>query len=160
MSPARKFQSKIRLNPLDKRILNRLQEDIPFVSKPWRMIAGELNIREDLLLKRIAFLKKAGVIRRISAGFSPGKINFASTLAAVKAAPGKIGATANMINLYSEVTHNYRRSGPYDLWFTLVAKDRGRIAHIMRELKRDKNIEKLAEFPTVKLFKINVKFSA
>ncbi len=146
------------LSALDKRILNRLQEDIPFGSKPWETIARELNIEEDLLLKKIAFLKKTGMIRRISAIFSPRKINFVSTLAAVKAAPGKIRTAAKMINRYPEVTHNYRRGGPYDLWFTLVAKNRGRIAHIIRELQRDKNIEKLSEFPAVKTFKINVKF--
>ncbi len=143
---------------MDKRILNRLQEDIPFEKEPWVQIAKELNIEEDLLLKRIAFLKKRGIIRRISAVFSPGRINFVSTLAAVKAAPGKIGRAAKIINLYPEVTHNYRRLGPYDLWFTLVAKDKKRIAQIINRLKRNKNIERLSEFPVVKLFKINVKF--
>ncbi len=147
-----------KLNALDKRILNRLQEDIPFVSKPWGIIARELGVTEELLIKRIAFFKKKGVIRRISAVFSPGKINFVSTLAAVKTAPGKVGSIAKTINMYPEITHNYRRSGPYDLWFTLVAKNRKRIADIMRRLKKDKNIEKVSEFPVVKLFKIDVKF--
>ena len=118
-----------------------------------------MDIKEDLLLKRIAFFKKKGIIRRISAVFSPGKINFVSTLAAVKAAPGKVGSIARIINTYPEVTHNYRRGGPYDLWFTLVAKNKKNIADIMRRLKKDKNIKKISEFPVVKLFKIDVKFS-
>lgn len=146
------------MSPLDKRILNRLQDDIPFQDRPWKIMAEELNIKEDLLLKRIAVLKKRGIIRRISAVFSPTKVNFVSTLAAIKAKPGMIDSAAKRINLYPEVTHNYRRGGEYDLWFTLVAKNEKRIEYIMRQLKRDKNIEMLSEFPAIKLFKINVRF--
>lgn len=146
------------MSPLDKRILNRLQDDIPFQDRPWKIMAEELNVKEGLLLKRIASLKKRGIIRRISAVFSPAKVNFVSTLAAVKARPGRIDSAAKRINLYPEVTHNYRRNGEYDLWFTLVAKNEKRIEYIMRQLKRDKNIEMLSEFPAIKLFKINVRF--
>lgn len=148
-----------KLSAMDRRILNRLQEDIPFEEKPWRLIAGELGIKEDYLLERIAFFKKNGIIRRISAVFSPSKINFVSTLAAVKTAPGNIRQAVKKINSYPEVTHNYRRGGEYNIWFTLVARDKKRIARIMRRLKKDKDIEKISEFPAVKLFKINVKFS-
>ncbi len=146
------------LSLLDRRILNRLQEDIPFEERPWRLVAEELGIKEDYLLKRIAFFKREGIIRRISAIFAPRKINFASTLVGAKSAPGSIAKAAKEINLYPEVTHNYRRSGEYDLWFTLVAKNKRRIAHIISCIKKNKNIEKLSEFPVVKLFKINVKF--
>lgn len=149
-----------KLSALDKRILNRLQEDIPFEEKPWGSMAGELGIKEDYLLERIAFFKKNGIIRRISAVFSPRKINFVSTLVAVKTAPGNIGKAVEKINSYPEVTHNYRRDGEYNIWFTLVARDKKRLARIMRRLKKDKDIEKISEFPAVKLFKIDVKFSA
>lgn len=148
----------LSLSALDKRILNRLQEDIPFITGPWEVVARELYIEKGLLLERIAFFKKKGIIRRISAVFSPRKINFVSTLAAVKTAPGNVGRIAKKINLYPEVTHNYRRDGPYDLWFTVVARNKKKIADIMRRLKRNKNIERISEFPMVKLFKIDVKF--
>ena len=147
------------LSTLDKRILNRLQEDLPFETRPWKIVARELNIKEGLLLKRIAILKKRGIIRRISAVFSPRKVNFVSTLAAIKAKPGRMDSAAKRINLYPEVTHNYRRDGKYDLWFTLVAKNKKRITQILSWLKKDKDIEDISEFPTLKLFKINVKFS-
>lgn len=149
---------KNKLDPLDKRILNRLQEDIPFVERPWEAVACELHIKEDFLLKRIAFLKKRGIIRRISAVFSPRKINFASTLVAVKTAPNVIEKVAKKINAYPEVTHNYQRDAEYNLWFTLIAKNRRKITQILNKIKRDKNVRQLAEFPTTKLFKINVKF--
>jgi len=148
-----------KLSPIDKLILNRLQEDIPFVERPWQSISEELNISEDFLLKRLVTLKKKGLIRRISAVFAPRKVNFVSTLVGVKVPLSKIKETAQKINLYPEVTHNYRRNARYNLWFALVAKDKKRIAQIVSGLRKNKNIQELTEFPIVKLFKINVKFA-
>jgi len=151
-------KSSLKLSLLDKRILNLLQEDIPFVERPWEAIAKKLDIKEDSLLKHISFFKKNGIIRRISASFAPRKISFVSTLVAVKTASANIEKAAKRINHYPEVTHNYKRDAEYNLWFTLVAKNNKRIAQIKAELKKDKNIEIISEFPTLKLFKINVKF--
>lgn len=156
MSISRRPRSK--LSSLDTRILNRLQEDIAFVERPWEVIAARLKIKEDYLLRRIAFLKKQGIIRRICAIFSPRKISFVSTLIAAKIAPGSIEKAAKRINSYPEVTHNYRRNAEYNLWFTLIAQDTKRIAQIIAGLKQDKNIKKISEFPAIKIFKINVKF--
>ncbi len=155
---SRRSSDNIRLSPLDRRILNRLQEDIPFKRRPWKAVAVELGIKEEELLKKIAFFKKTGVIRRISAVFSPRKINFQSTLVGAKVSPDSIEDAVKKINGYPEVTHNYRREDEYNIWFTLVARNRKRIDHILRRIKKIKGIERLSEFPTVKLFKISVKF--
>ncbi|MDO8663108.1 MAG: AsnC family transcriptional regulator [Candidatus Omnitrophota bacterium] len=147
-----------RLNALDKRILNRLQEDIEFVATPWKAMAGDLGIAEQLLLERIKALKKKGIIRRISATFNTLKIGFASTLVAVKAAPSKVDQVAQRINAYKEVTHNYKRNARYNLWFTLVAKDKHSISRIIKQIKQDQTIDQLLDLPATKLFKIDVKF--
>lgn len=149
-----------KLSLLDRRILNRLQEDIPFVKRPWESIAAELKISEGLLLKRIAVLKRQGIIRRIAAVFTPGKVDFVSTLVGARVAPAQIEKIARKINSYLEVTHNYKRDAEYNLWFTLVAKNAERIKQILGQLKKYRGIEQLSEFPTKRLFKINVKFSA
>ncbi len=74
----------VLLSVLDKRVLNRLQRDIPFTARPWQKIAAELDIKEGALIKRIEFLKKRGIIRRIAATFNPKKIGSVSTLVAVR----------------------------------------------------------------------------
>ncbi len=149
---------KNKLSAIDRKILNRLQKDIPFVKRPWEAVAEELNIKEDILLKRIGLLKKKGLIRRISAGFNPRRIGFASTLIAAKISPQYLNKAVRKINLYPEVTHNYGRDSEYNLWFTLVAKNKRRITQIVSRLKKDKNIEEILELPAVKLFKIDVNF--
>lgn len=146
------------LTLLDKRILNRIQRDIPFTVRPWREIAGGLKVSEMLLLKRITCLKKRGIIRRISATFNPRGIGYVSTLVAVKVAPSYIDAAARKISFYPEVTHNYKRDSKYNLWFTLVAKNRQRINRIIRQIKKDKRIEAVLELPAVRFFKVDVNF--
>lgn len=149
---------KFSLNKLDKLILDKLQQDIPFIQTPWKVIARELDISESFLIKRIRYLKENGVIRRISATFDPRKIGFVSTLAAVKVSPKRIGKVAQRINLYPEATHNYQRDAEYNLWFALVAVNKKRIAKILSQIKKIKDVDKISEFPATKLFKINTNF--
>lgn len=156
MSISRKPKNK--LSSLDRRILNCLQEDIAFVKRPWKAIADRLKIKEEYLLKKIVSLKRQGIIRRISGIFSPRKIDFVSTLVAAKIDPRDIRRVAGRINAYPEVTHNYKRNADYNLWFTLIAPDAQRIAQIISRIKKDKAIQKVAEFPAIKIFKLNVKF--
>lgn len=146
------------LSTLDKRILNRLQEDIPFASRPWEIIACEIGIAKELLFKRIALLKKRGIIRRIAATFNPAKVGFVSTLVAAKIAPKNIKAAVGKINNYAEVTHNYHRDAEYNIWFTLVGRSKKRLAEILTELGKDRRIEKLLDLPAKRLFKIDVNF--
>ena len=146
------------ITALDKRILDRLQRDIPFVERPWGVIARQLNITELILLERIDNLKKSGIVRRISATFNPGKVGFVSTLVAAKIAPGKIDKVAARLNAYDEITHNYKRDSEFNLWFTLVAPDRKRINNIIARIKKDKDIKQLIELPAKRLFKIKTDF--
>lgn len=147
-----------KLTALDKRILNRIQQDIPFTTRPWRKIAKSLQVSELLLLERIEFLKKKGIIRRISATFNPRKVGYVSTLVAIKVAPSDIDQAARKLNSYPEVTHNYKRGSEYNLWFTLVAKNRQTINRIITQIRQDKRINGILELPAVRLFKVDVNF--
>ncbi len=147
-----------KLTALDKRILNRIQQGIPFTARPWREIAKGLKVSQALFLKRVDALKKMGIIRRISATFNPRRIGYVSTLVALKVASADIDEVARKINSYPEVTHNYKRNSEYSLWFTLVAKNRQKINRILSRIKKDKRINNVLELPAVKLFKVDVNF--
>lgn len=155
---SQKLKQKNKLSALDRGILNRIQKDIPFIRMPWCNIARDLKISKDTFLKRIEILAKKGIIRRISATFNPRELGFTSTLVAVQVKPSKINKVAKHINRYDEVTHNYRRDTEYNLWFTLVASSKRRISQIISQLKKDKDIDRITEFPAKRLFKINVSF--
>ncbi len=146
-----------RLTRLDKRILNRLQEDIDFVKMPWKAMAKDLGMSERFLLQRIKALNKRGLIRRISATFNAKKIGFVSTLVALKVGSKNIDKVAQRINAYKEVTHNYRRNSEYNLWFTLVAKNKKVLSCIISRIKKYKDIVSILDLPVIRLFKIDVR---
>lgn len=146
------------LTALERRILNRIQKDIPFTTRPWAALAKALKTTEPLLLERIAFLKKKGIIRRISAAFNSRKLSCVSTLVALKTASSNVKAIARKLNSYPEVTHNYQRAGAYNLWFTLVAGDKKRLTQIIRQIEKDRRVSAVLELPAARLFKLEVNF--
>jgi len=151
--------NQIPITNLDKRILDMLQQNIPFVKEPWRDLAERLGIEEGLLLERIKHLKAKGLIRRIAATFDPEKAGFVSTLIAAKVSPQRVDNVAASLNKFDEITHNYKRDSEYNLWCAAVAPDKSRIENIMRALKEDKDVDSAIELPATRLFKIKVEFS-
>ncbi|MGD9912391.1 Lrp/AsnC family transcriptional regulator, partial [Methanothrix sp.] len=53
------------MDELDLRILAALQESFPLVDRPFRMLADDLGIEEEELIRRVSRLKGLGLIRRI-----------------------------------------------------------------------------------------------
>ena len=53
----------------DRAILNRIQSDFPITPRPFLAIANDLGFSENEVLKRVAKLKKKGIIRRIGGNF-------------------------------------------------------------------------------------------
>ncbi len=68
------------MDAIDKKILNRIQSNFPIASRPYDVIARELELTENEVLKRVRRLKSQGIIRRIGGNFVPAKLGFVSTL--------------------------------------------------------------------------------
>ncbi|HIH45175.1 MAG TPA: Lrp/AsnC family transcriptional regulator [Candidatus Methanoperedenaceae archaeon] len=146
----------MKLDEVDKRLLNSIQ-DIPLVSRPFARLGKTLGIPEDEVITRVRRLVKTGAIRRIGPVISTKNTGGASTLAALRVPEDRIEEVASIVNGYEEVSHNYLRRGTYNIWFTISAKSEARMAEIIREL-RDKTRCELIELPTLRLFKIGVRF--
>jgi radical SAM protein with 4Fe4S-binding SPASM domain len=152
----------IHLDPADLALLDALQDDIPLVSRPFAVIAARLKIPEEEVMQRLRGLQERGIVRGLSpvlesrhAGLS------ATTLVALRVPDDRIPVVARLINAYPEVSHNYRRDHRYSLWFTIAGKDERRIREIVREIKERAWLSDgdILELPTVRRFKIDVRFS-
>ena len=147
----------VQLDQIDKDILNSIQLDFPLEIYPFEKLGEQLGIPEDELIRRIERMKSAGAIRRIGPIINTKKTGGISTLVAAKVPEHKIDEVADIINQYSEVSHNYLRPAEYNIWFTMAASSEERIIQILDEIK-DKTGCDLINLPTKRLFKIGVKF--
>ncbi len=148
-------------DPLDIRILDALQQEIPLVQRPYEEIASRLRIPEPLLLERLRYLCDAGIIRGISPVIESRPMGIAAaTLIALPVPPDRIAAIAEGISRYPEVSHNFRRDHHYSLWFTLAAKDEAGIRQILEKILSETGIpeDAILNLPTVTKIKIDVRF--
>jgi DNA-binding Lrp family transcriptional regulator len=146
------------LSPAEKEILNAIQEGLPLTRRPFLEVATALGRKEDEVIQVVKALKDKGVIRRIGASFDSHRLGLASTLVAMKVPPQRLEEVAGLVSSYPEVTHNYQRDHHYNLWFALVARDKARIESILDELRHDTGISEMYPLPTLRRFKIRVRF--
>ena len=64
------------LTDLEKKIVKAIQGDLPILPRPYRGIAEDLGISEDLLLETLKSLCDRGVIRRFGATLRHQKSGF------------------------------------------------------------------------------------
>jgi DNA-binding Lrp family transcriptional regulator len=146
---------------LDLRILDVLQDDIPFVSRPWEAVADQLEIPEALLLERLERLSSEGIVRGISPIIESRPMGItATTLIALPVPEEHIREIADIISRYPEVSHNFQRDHQYSLWFTLSAKDEKTLQEVLQEILARTGYSRndILDLPTEKKIKIDVRF--
>jgi DNA-binding Lrp family transcriptional regulator len=148
----------LKLDAIDKKIINRIQSDFPIDTRPYRIIANELELEEEQVIKRVQRLKAQGIIRRIGGNFVPHKVGFVSTLCAAKVPEDRIDAFAAVVNGYPGVTHNYIRENEFNVWFTFIAESRQVIAEHLAQISKETGVNTILNLPATKVFKIRAKF--
>jgi siroheme decarboxylase len=148
----------MKLDTIDKAILNRIQSDFPIDPRPYEIIARELDLTEQQVLQRVQTLKDEGIIRRIGGNLVPHKVGFVSTLCAAKVPVDQIDAFAAIVNKYAGVTHNYQRENAFNIWFTFIAPSREEIAQNLARISRETGVTTILNLPATKVFKINAQF--
>ena len=156
------FLFKVKIMPsmddIDREILNRIQSDFPITSRPYLVVANNLGLSEDDVLKRLARLKEKKIIRRIGGNFVPEKLGFVSTLCAAKVPEDKIEFFAKEVNAYPGVTHNYKRDNKYNIWFTFIAPSMEEIEENLAKISDKTGITDIINLPATKVFKIKAHF--
>jgi DNA-binding Lrp family transcriptional regulator len=146
------------MDKTDKKILNILQTRFPVVPEPFDAVGAELGISGDEVIERVMRLKEKGIIRRIGAVFNSRALGYASTLCAARVPEEKIRAFADVVNSYPGVTHNYRRSNEYNVWFTFIASDPEALERALDEIRTKTGVTDILSLQAVKTFKINATF--
>jgi len=146
----------------DRKILHRLQSNLPLESRPFLALSKELGIDEDTIIERIKYMIDNKFVRRLAPIINTQAMGREATLAAIKVPEDRIEEVSEIINEYTGVSHNYLRKGknkeiPYNMWFTMSAKDDEELNSNLKEIE-DRTGLVVRSLPTVKKFKIGVKF--
>lgn len=145
---------------IDARILNEIQRDFPLVRRPFADLGARIGIGERDMLSRVERLHagEAPVIRQISAIFDTRKLGYDSMLVALKVPRDQLERAAEELNRNPGISHNYERSGQFNIWFTIaVPADAAlsleeQVARLAWKVRADH----YALLPTLALYKIGV----
>jgi DNA-binding Lrp family transcriptional regulator len=146
------------MEEIDIKLLSAVQDGFPITPRPFWDLGRALGLNEDEVIERLTLLQKDGLVRRIGPILDLRKLGRSGILAALQVSGKEADGAARIINEYIEVSHNYLRpsiSG-YNLWFTVSATEE-RIQEILQEI-RIKTGKKMLVLPTIRIFKIGVKF--
>ena len=151
------------MDTLDRKLLDRLQEGLPLVSRPFEAVARELGTNESAVLERLRELAARGLLRRLGPVIDPKKVGRVGTLAAMAVPEERMEEVAQIVSAWDGVSHNYLREPlrghcPYNLWFTLSAESPEALEEALAEVERQTGLA-VARLPTKRMFKIGVRFN-
>jgi DNA-binding Lrp family transcriptional regulator len=121
------------------------------------MLAGQLGCSEEVLLEQIQQLQYEGIIRRLQPVLNYRALGYVSTLVAAHVPLSSLDQVIQAVNALDGVSHNYLRDHHMNLWFTLHALSRERIAAQLRDLAEQFHMV-FHNLPAKRMFKLNVRF--
>ena len=112
----------MRLDAIDRRLIETTQAGLPLVAAPFAAVADQLGMSEAEVISRLAALKERGVIRRIGAAPNHYRLGMrANGMSVWDIEDAQVDALGARVGALSFVTHCYRRpralpDWPYNLF--------------------------------------------
>lgn len=152
--------ARVRHKPddADRELLNQLQAGLAFVREPFAEIGSRIGMDEEEVLRRLTRLKEAEIVRQLSAIFDTRALGYSSSLVAARYPADRLFDAAAIVGGHPGVSHNYRRTHAFNLWYTLAVEPDSRLGleDTMQRLHEASGAESTRLLPTLKLYKINV----
>lgn len=140
------------------KLVNLLQQGLPLEKDPYGILAAQLEISRSEVLSRIKELFQDGYLRRLGGTFNNAGMGYTSVLFGIRVPENIFDAVAAYVNSFKGVTHNYKRSGKLNMWFTFSVADPAEKELFVQELQERFKITEIFEFPNLRNYKLNVFF--
>lgn len=147
------------LDDTDRRLLNRLQEDLPLTPRPYADVAAELGVTEQDLLDRLARMKADRIITRFGPFFDAAAMGGDFCLCAMAVPEAKFETVLTKVNAHPEVAHNYERTHRLNMWFVLATETPEAITATADAIERETGIT-VHRFPKLQEFFIGFRVAA
>ena len=130
------------LDWLDRQLLDAYQRDFPVCAMPFAEMAGRFHRQAGEVLRRLAELRRRGVVSRIGPVFTPGRID-AGTLVAMAVPRARLDSLAQWVHRHRAVHHVHEREHEFNLWFVLAAPNAGELYETLADMRRRTGLEVL-----------------
>lgn len=147
------------MNELDKQIINQLQDGFPIADAPFKQVAIQLQITEELLLERLQQLLDEGILSRFGPLYHAEKMGGALTLAAIKVPEAEFEHVSEVVNAFPEVAHNYQRNHVLNMWFVLATETSEQISDVIRQIEKQTGLT-VFNMPKINEYFVGLKLEA
>ena len=147
------------LSDLDRRLINRLQDDLPLVSHPFAGVGEEFGLTEQEVIDRVRELRDDGILTRFGPFFDAEALGGAFCLCAMSVPEHCFEEVLTKVNAHVEVAHNYERDHRLNMWFVLATENRDGITRTAEEIGRETGLQVLL-FPKEREFFVGFRVNA
>lgn len=144
------------LDTIDQRLLNEMQDRFPLVREPFAALAERVGTDEADVLRRVEAMRMSGVLRQVSPIFDTKALGYHSSLVAMRVPEERLKHAADVVNAHPGVSHNYKRTHEFNMWFTVAVPPGSDLQAHVDALHREAGAESTRLLPTLRLFKIGV----
>jgi siroheme decarboxylase len=125
----------VSIDVMDKRIIARLQGDLPLEPRPFAGLAAELGLSEAQVVERIARLERDKIMRRFGATLRHQQSGFpANVMVAWRVAEDQVEEVGRKLASFRRVSHCYWRRPCADFTFNLFSMVHGKSEAECRQL--------------------------
>ncbi len=134
------------IDPLDLELLKIAQEGVRMTQRPYLIMAEQLGISEEEVIRRLKHLEERGVIRRFAATIGHRALGIvANAMIVWMVPPAEVERTGEIFASSEDVTHCYERATapdwPYNLYTMVHARGKEDCLEIASELSRASGIK-------------------
>ncbi|MFQ5879875.1 MAG: Lrp/AsnC family transcriptional regulator, partial [Dehalococcoidia bacterium] len=154
----RPYASRPKLTPKEKEYVRVLQQDLPFVPRPFRGWAASLGTSEEELLARARDFQASGLMRRFAAVHRHQQAGFvANGMICWRIPEDQLPDLGYRLAAYPEVSHCYQRpvypDWPYSVFSMIHALSQKQCEAIARRMSADIGITDYAVLYSTKEYK-------
>lgn len=124
------------LDATDRFLLDRLQDGVPLVPRPYTFLARETGLSEEEIVNRIGHYLDAGLLSRFGPMFNADRMGGSFCLCAMAVPEDRFEEVAAAVNDFLEVAHNYKRDHKLNMWFVLATESASDIERVATEIEK------------------------
>ena len=126
----------MRLDDVDRAIINRLQDSFPICERPYQAVAAQFGITEEALIQRLQQMLEHRQLSRFGPLYNAERLGGGLSLCAMSVPAAQFEQVAEQVNAFPEVAHNYAREHKLNMWFVLATETPERIDRVLAEIEQ------------------------